>query len=102
MSWDDFRVEKQNGKWVIFVRTSPEDMDDYPIKAGLAAVASRMEFWENQLENIAESVRTAQERERNLIERLEDAYDFLKELHKKGAIDEDDLSEFGFDEIIEE
>lgn len=94
---DDVRLEKIGGDWAIFIRSSPEDMDEYPLEEGVEKVLKLVRRWRNLANSYIEGANDTNDddtrrREEHLAAALDDradeALEALRPLHDEGILDD--------------
>jgi hypothetical protein len=89
--YDDFYVTQRDGEWKIYIRSSPEDMDEYDLETGLREIIKRMRAWRDRAQAQYEAMYSAEQKARDLESRIEEGLRALKPLLDAGLIDETDL-----------
>jgi len=89
--YGDFAVEKHAGGWRVFVRTSPEDMDEYGVREGIHEYNRMMNRWTEHVRDLVESIHDSKNRISDLEERMQEARAAMQPLVDADLVDEEDL-----------
>lgn len=89
--WDDFYVTERDGVWKVYIRSSPEDMDEYDLEEGLRRIVRIMRDWDKQIGFLYEAAREAEEKARDLEDRIEEAFHAIRPLFDADLVDEEDI-----------
>lgn len=84
---DWFEITKdEKGKTVFLVRTSPEDLEEYPLWEGLSLVQRKLEQAHKHMNKLQEELD-------EFSQHVEDIGKDIREALAEGLIDEDDLAD---------